>query len=1226
MIFLPNTPEKSSDNKISIFTDKPLLNKEQDFFERKYIANTVINIINDLDNDEHVNIAIYGPWGTGKSSIGNFIKQEVKNLGHEYVYLSVWKYAGETDSLVRKFLLKASEDIEGIKDRNENQISQELYQTKSMSEGIKPLLWWKEFAKYILLVFLPLVIVLSAINWAICYLNINKTIFNNLVSVLSIPTAGITIIGAIIIAYFKQIIGLSDIKITKTESPKSSKEQYETLFKDLIAKVNKDKRIIFFIDDLDRLSYKKVIEVLETIKTFVENKRCIFIVACEESILLQAIKFTYNKVQNQNQEEEGDEKSADCLEKIFQISIHLPLLYETNLIEYAESLIKQHNNYIPYSELNDSDVELIKVALIHSRIKTPRQVKIQLNDFSAVYYIAYERQIRYITSNTPFLAKIIAIRNEWPEFYKIVERHSYLLDELRDCGSQEFMDKIKNFGLNTVKVQGLYSYLIRTKSIIVNNGIEPFIFLQETPANNEKVGGLEDRLRIKQAAQDGNGNFLIEFLKTHKDREDELCKFILELCEIGSPVLQTNAKKSFSNLLATLEDQTIKRNVTKISFSLFEPETFKNLANEYNLKGLFRLISSLDNNYASKIIDHYIKDWGSLIANYSLSFGLIDNFSYVNQRIQKIIIENLNKQLFDWKGNYEELKCFISIIKEVRPEVINNLTKEIWAIISELIKKYDDEGEPEIIEEEDLEERSIEIKYPFQDSIFLMLSEFWERVYFSSQSWRKICDILEQDYCRESIIEKLIITKTSYIASLDKQTINNLIETLLNSDYAKLSKETQVMVFDKLIEDFPEVYIFEKQNKVFQALCILLCSNETRISISNNLEKYKKLITRFEHEEAEKALDYVDKHLQHLKLNNECLAEYKSILDLLMEFVNTSNYKQIATLLIDAANRLNDIEIQGELKNIITGLVCVLIKNLYKLVSTDKVLAREIADKWKLNKIQFNDEISAEAIKLYMINGRDNFFTGMVLAKAMEYSAESFLLGLEYFDVVYPLYSESEKAELYIKDALKGWVEAYSLWLSNKEIKPQIDSLSQRIIDKHFHNMKRFIREVLKLVPELQDKIDILVQNIGGEAHRFGARKILYGDVKKDAKANPNKLDESLKILIGLNKGDYQQDEIFNVFKTLLKSNLNIDNLLIVLSNFKLLYETKDNIPRGQLGTVDDLLKKIISQTKTNENIKGNYKLIEIIQEILVRLERSSELKEKADKVKTKIEVAMTVE
>ncbi len=85
------------------FTDEPITKPEEDIFERKVFVNNLANDINRWHGKGSLVLALYGPWGTGKSSVLNLLKQyiENKNAG-EIIAFDPW-YFNSTEQLIQTF-------------------------------------------------------------------------------------------------------------------------------------------------------------------------------------------------------------------------------------------------------------------------------------------------------------------------------------------------------------------------------------------------------------------------------------------------------------------------------------------------------------------------------------------------------------------------------------------------------------------------------------------------------------------------------------------------------------------------------------------------------------------------------------------------------------------------------------------------------------------------------------------------------------------------------------------------------------------------------------------------------------------------------------------------------------------------------------------------------------------------------------------------------------------
>lgn len=118
------------------------------------------------------------------------------------------------------------------------------------------------------------------------------------------------------------IFNLDENLITKEKERKELKENFK---KELIG-LSKKKKIIFFIDELDRCKPTYAIELLETIKHLFNIKNCIFVIAWDKLQLSHSIKTVYG----------NDMDSEGYLRRFIDLDYQLP---EPDKVLYLKLLL-----------------------------------------------------------------------------------------------------------------------------------------------------------------------------------------------------------------------------------------------------------------------------------------------------------------------------------------------------------------------------------------------------------------------------------------------------------------------------------------------------------------------------------------------------------------------------------------------------------------------------------------------------------------------------------------------------------------------------------------------------------------------------------------------------------------------------------------------------------------------------------------------------------------------
>jgi hypothetical protein len=180
-------------------------------------------------------------------------------------------------------------------------------------------------------------------------------------------------------------------------------------FKKLIEKAQgrARKRIIFFIDDLDRCMPTNILTLLESLKLYLNLPGCVYFIGVDRQALEQSIKYYYKDI-------ELSENSY--LDKIVQLPFTIPPIPPESMEEFVDPLLSQ--------ELKQCSKLLVK-----GLGDNPRQVKRFVNTLMLNHQLASNLSIS--SYNPMVLALLLLIQYRNQGLYRLIERQPNQLSNLK---------------------------------------------------------------------------------------------------------------------------------------------------------------------------------------------------------------------------------------------------------------------------------------------------------------------------------------------------------------------------------------------------------------------------------------------------------------------------------------------------------------------------------------------------------------------------------------------------------------------------------------------------------------------------------------------------------------------------------------------------------------------------------------------------------------------------
>lgn len=413
-----------------LILDAALKDAGQDRFDHEAIAVVVADLA--LNVTAPANIALFGPWGSGKSSFFGLLHEHLSGSGHsvKVATYDAWKYGGR--ALKKHFVGSVAEQLKlGGEDFD-----------RSLAHGAESVrldLWtWVKENKGSLVVgaamalalalswFFLASLVIWVVNWDAGYAKATQVAVTTFGTVLSLGFAALV--------FGPKVLESAVVKVS--EAAPETDDEFAKSFQRLVSKaINADKgeRLVVFIDELDRCSPKDVVATLIDLKTFLDVSGCIFLVAADREVLERSLREVPQASPVRDEDPYYSTPGA-FLDKIFQHQIPLPPLRPQALTRFARELVEtQGGLWADLRAAQEEDRLFLRVVygLVPVHVRSPRRVKVLLNNYATNVRIAQARGVDWL-QRAEELATLTVLETEFPAVASDLVRFPSLLKYLRD--------------------------------------------------------------------------------------------------------------------------------------------------------------------------------------------------------------------------------------------------------------------------------------------------------------------------------------------------------------------------------------------------------------------------------------------------------------------------------------------------------------------------------------------------------------------------------------------------------------------------------------------------------------------------------------------------------------------------------------------------------------------------------------------------------------------------
>jgi len=541
----------SSSNFTQQFLSDLPLQTEGEFLNSKFghkeIADALTKIV--INCPTPFTIGLFGKWGSGKSSIANKLKYELELKDTPVVIFDVWKHKG--DSLRRAFLKEFFNQLKKDKSKEEESFLNEdfklderlisgiskitkVFYNPSWTEIKNKLSNWKKLIKKLIkrkreVKFIDIIIVLLVLS---IFISILFGYWQLILASVAIVSSGTFLV------WLLEILGIETVAfgLDRFQDPHEFEDEFARFLSEGIK--DKYKRILIIFDNLDRASSEQAVEILRTIKTFLEPKdieinerEVVFLIPCDDKEIKEHLKGVYcqdNSLFN----------ADEFMKKFFNAALWIPSFIPSELENFAHEMLKETN----CPELNNDKIAWI-VTLAYR--DNPRQIKQFINTLLANYLLVRERVGKdftenFLSKNTPQLAKYFILQQLYPDEIRVIQEERVLSE-----------NEIASVDFKILKDGDFRKFIIRTSEVVFIDNFR-ILFTLRRSEHEKEFPGIEDFYIYLEDEREEDAKKFLEKIKDFNNKKGAFNRVVQQrLSEIRNSVSKT---KAIGTLLTTLED------------------------------------------------------------------------------------------------------------------------------------------------------------------------------------------------------------------------------------------------------------------------------------------------------------------------------------------------------------------------------------------------------------------------------------------------------------------------------------------------------------------------------------------------------------------------------------------------------------------------------------------------------------------------------------------------
>jgi hypothetical protein len=322
------------------------------------------SIDNQIDRDHNVHIAVNGPWGSGKTTVLEHAKERIQTEDSNVItaWYEPWRYGPDQTTLRRTFLKTLDEAVANDLDEDVLVKKERFYfdDLDSQRKNIREFLidFGRAFTQHLLPIGLISIIAAILFTVGLFITTFSDSVLYRFVGNLASSSSFLFL--TILIFYMKKEIAgeLADQTTFDVKEPKISEiDLFEDYYEEVLDRADdNDKRIVIFIDDVDRCNNDEIREVITGLSTYLDpdhnSTDVAFVAAIDGPKIIQSFE----------KEENNGRVDPNILNKTFQVILPVPTPSKNDVTE----LIRKTSDELDYPITEGRIQRMASVSVSHA--------------------------------------------------------------------------------------------------------------------------------------------------------------------------------------------------------------------------------------------------------------------------------------------------------------------------------------------------------------------------------------------------------------------------------------------------------------------------------------------------------------------------------------------------------------------------------------------------------------------------------------------------------------------------------------------------------------------------------------------------------------------------------------------------------------------------------------------------------------------------------------------